>query len=372
MLLFTYGGKLEAWEESGLLDRELAYYEWMFAAGLQDVCLMTYGYGNIQQKIDERFIVLPKKWVKHELIYSFVAPFAQWKAFRQCDVMKTNQSQGAWVGWLVKLLMPRKKLIVRCGWVRTEEMMRRDEGRSGLNLRWHQMVELLAFALADMIIVVSEIDQDYIVSHYNITKEKITIIPNSIDTRKYHFNTKIQIYKNKKRILLIGRLVEMKNFQSVLKAVDKMEEISEVVIAGSGPYRETLEEIASNISTPVTFLSAIRNAQISEQLVRSDILVLPQYYASGMPKVLLEAMAAGVPVICSDIPTHRYLIEDGVNGVLCGVSVPSIQNSIKYVINITVVQYQEMINKARIDVEANHDMKHNAIKELALMNTLCA
>ncbi len=372
MLLFTYGGKLEAWEQYGLIDRELGYYEKMFDAGLQHVDLMTYGHGQTERKINDRFRVLPKKWVNHDLIYSLLAPFAYWGAFRQCDIMKTNQSQGAWVGWLVKAMMWSKKLVVRCGWVRTEEMMRKDEGRSGINLRWHKLVERAAFTFANAIIVVSEIDKDYIVQRYQVCKSKIAIIPNSVDISLYQFDPKYFPATKPKRVLLIGRLVEMKNFQSVLQAVDGLEEVSEVVIAGDGPYRSELEEIAAGIGANVRFLSAIPNQSIPDELQKSDIFILPQLYASGMPKVLLEAMAVGVPVICSDIPVHRHLVKDGVNGFLCSESADSIRQILSQVCSLEESQHRDIVTLARADVEASHDMKANAQRELALFQSLVA
>lgn len=370
LLLFTYGGRLENWEELGLIDRELAYYEKMFDAGLKHVDLMTYGHGKTKKRIDQRFRVLPKKWVKHELIYSFLAPFACWSAFKKCDIMKTNQSQGAWVGWLVKAMMWQKKLVVRCGWVRTKEMMQKDEGRSGLNLWWHQVVERLAFTFANAIIVVSKIDRDYICKHYGISKNKFTIIPNSIDISLYQYKEKEVSPALSKRILLIGRLVEMKNYQNLLKAADGLKEISEVVIAGDGPYRKELENIAESVNVDVRFLSAIPNHQIPMELEQADIFVLPQFYASGMPKVILEAMAVGTPVVCSDILVHRNLIENGGNGFLCGNTVDSIRRVLVQVCNMSDNQRKQLIRKARMDVEVSHDMAINAQRELALFDSL--
>lgn len=370
MLIFTYGGKLESWEKFGLLDRELAYYEKMFDAGLQQVDLMTYGHGKVNRKVDGRFRVLTKKWVNHDLIFSLLAPFANWHDFKQCDIMKTNQSQGAWVGWLVKAMMWNKKLVVRCGWVRTEEMMRKDEDRSGLNLWWHQLVERAAFKLSNAIIVVSEIDKAYIVNRYNIPKKKINIIANSVDTSQYNFSPNYRTISSPKRILLIGRLVEMKNFQSVIQAVDGLKEISEVVIAGDGPCRSELEEIAAGVDANIRFLSAIPNKQIPGELSQSDIFILPQFYASGMPKVMLEAMAIGVPVICSDIPVHRYLIKNGVNGFLCGDTSDSILQAIKRVATLNESQHNKLVGQARADVEKSHDMATNAEHEMELYQSL--
>lgn len=370
MLLFTYGGRLENWEELGLIDRELSYYEKMFDAGLKCVDLMTYGHGKTRCKIDKRFHVLPKKWVNHELIYSFLAPIAHWNAFKQCDIMKTNQSQGAWVGWLVKIIMWQKKLVVRCGWVRTEDMMRKDEGRSGLNLLWHQLVEYLAFKFADAIIVVSKIDRDYISQHYGIRLSKFTIIPNSIDTNLYQYMPKKVSACEPKRILLIGRLVEMKNYQNLIKAVDGLDNVLEVVIAGDGSYRQELEKIATTVNATVRFLSVIPNNQVPLQLSQSDIFVLPQLYASGMPKVILESMAVGVPVICSDIPVHRNLIENAKNGFLCGKTVDSIRQVLIQVCNMNSEQRDKLVNEARKAVEQFYDMSVNAKKELALFHSL--
>lgn len=373
LLLFTYGGSLEAWENHGLIDRELSYYEKMFDCGLESMTLMTYGHGVINGSIDSRFNVLPKKWFNHDLLYSFVAPIVHYRKFIQCDIMKTNQSQGAWVGWLAKVIMPGKKLVVRCGWVRTEEMMRKDECRSGFNLWWHQLVERAAFRFSDAIIVVSEIDKNYIVERYCIDKSKIVIIPNSVDTSLYRFNALSKDNKDnkdKKRILLIGRLVHMKNFQNVLKAVNNIQREIEVVIIGDGPYRPNLEKIAHVSNVEVSFMSTVANDEIPSEISKSDVIILPQLYASGMPKVILEAMAVGVPVICSNIPVHTNLINDGVNGLICDDNVESIKESILRLFDMNDNNIINLLNRARNDVEIMHDMKSNASSELELYKSL--
>ena len=89
-----------------------------------------------------------------------------------------------------------------------------------------------------------------------------------------------------------------------------------------------------------------------------------------MPKVILEAMAVGVPVICSNIPVHTNLINDGVNGLICDDNVESIKESILRLFDMNDNNIINLLNRARNDVEIMHDMKSNASSELELYKSL--
>jgi len=162
----------------------------------------------------------------------------------------------------------------------------------------------------------------------------------------------------------------MKNFQNVLKAVNNIQREIEVVIIGDGPYRPNLEKIAHVSNVEVSFMSTVANDEIPSEISKSDVIILPQLYASGMPKVILEAMAVGVPVICSNIPVHTNLINDGVNGLICDDNVESIKESILRLFDMNDNNIINLLNRARNDVEIMHDMKSNASSELELYKSL--
>jgi glycosyltransferase involved in cell wall biosynthesis len=86
-------------------------------------------------------------------------------------------------------------------------------------------------------------------------------------------------------------------------------------IAGSGPRRIELEALARELGVAdrVEFLGSV--SSIVPQLRWADVLVLPSY-VEGIPRIVMEAFAAGVPVIASDIPGTRELVENMRTGLL--------------------------------------------------------
>lgn len=67
----------------------------------------------------------------------------------------------------------------------------------------------------------------------------------------------------------------------------------------------------------ITFLG--ESDRVADVLADADCVVLPSYYREGLPRSLLEAASMAKPLIAADAPGSRDLVEDGVNGLLCGV-----------------------------------------------------
>lgn len=87
------------------------------------------------------------------------------------------------------------------------------------------------------------------------------------------------------------------------------------VICGDGPERDPLERQAASAGVPFQFRGWIGGAEKTEMLGRADMLVLPSRI-EGMPNVLLEAMAAGLPVVSTTVGCIPDLVADGVEGFL--------------------------------------------------------
>jgi glycosyltransferase involved in cell wall biosynthesis len=118
------------------------------------------------------------------------------------------------------------------------------------------------------------------------------------------------------RVLMVSRLAEGKGFDVLFDAVERINaEALSVFIAGDGPlFNELQSEIRSRGIDDCVFLLGYRD-DIPRVMVSSDMLVLPSY-REGTPLVILEAMAAGLPVIATDIAGIPEQIENGANGFL--------------------------------------------------------
>jgi len=128
------------------------------------------------------------------------------------------------------------------------------------------------------------------------------------------------------RLVTVGRLVEKKGIEYALAAVRKLTDEGMDVkydIVGDGPLRQDLEGRIElmNLSGRVSLLGSQGHAGVQECLARSHILLAPSVTArdgdqEGIPNVIREGMAVGLPVIGTIHSGIPELIEDGVSGYL--------------------------------------------------------
>lgn len=370
VLLFTYGMSLDVWRRQGLLDRELAYYRKLKACGIGDVTLVTYGAADRQPESDVApFHVAARPWFLGRALYSLLAPLLRRDVFGAAAIVKSNQSRGAWMGIVARAINPACRFIVRCGWVRTRETMQHD-GLGRLRILWAETVEWLTFSAADAIFVTSASDKQYVASRYGIAGERIHVMPNVVDTRQFAPRPQPRRSDRRLRVLLVGRFVEMKNFQGVIRAAAAFGGRIEIVLVGDGPYRADLERLAVEAHVPVTFRSFLPNSAIPDELAAADLFIMPQLYGSGMSKVLLEAMACGTLAMASDIRPHREVVQDGVNGVLCGLDPDAIRAAIERVLVLTDEERSRMVARARQDVLDHYSMDALASREVAIYRSM--
>lgn len=133
-------------------------------------------------------------------------------------------------------------------------------------------------------------------------------------------------------LLSVGELIPRKNHEvviralSVLKRLDKLNHI-EYVICGRGAYETDLRKLAEelDVADHVHFLG-YRN-DISEICNCADLFVFMSHQ-EGLPVALMEAMACGLPAVCSNIRGNTDLIEDGVTGLLANNTPEEVAQSI--------------------------------------------
>lgn len=122
--------------------------------------------------------------------------------------------------------------------------------------------------------------------------------------------------KERKHYLFIGRLERIKGIGLLLDAFAAMPD-KELVLAGTGSEAEAFAEEAKNRGlTNVRFAGFCGRERLNELLAESKAVIVSSQYYEPFGMIIIEAFAAGVPVLAGDIGGFSGIVEDGVNGLL--------------------------------------------------------
>lgn len=172
---------------------------------------------------------------------------------------------------------------------------------------------------ANLFVALTKQEQDSISS---ILRRDSVIIPNGVDFSRFYpdFSKRAHISQTY-NIIAIGMLLPYKGFQYLIEAmnivIQKLPQ-AHCTIIGSGPLKEAHKHHITNshLENAVTLDEKIPFEKVREYLQSSDVYVLSSVYAEGLPMVLLEAMACGLPIISTPISISPNLIEKWHNGIL--------------------------------------------------------
>jgi glycosyltransferase involved in cell wall biosynthesis len=121
-------------------------------------------------------------------------------------------------------------------------------------------------------------------------------------------------------VLGLGRLVEKKGFRDLVAAAARLDAV-QVAIVGDGDLGAALRQEAAAAGVAVQFPGALAREDVPAALAAADVVAVPSVVdaagnVDGLPNVLLEALAAGRPVVASRVAGIPDVVEDGVNGLL--------------------------------------------------------
>ena len=371
ILFFTRNVSLLDWLEKGLLDREKLIYEQHLQQGnLDRVYWITYGNrdakigknlestGQLHPKID----ILPMPRIfNHKVgrtVYSFIAPLLYYRLLKTIPIIKTNQIDGSWSGWITKFLC-RNSLIVRIGYLRTPS--EKTQLKSKIKFTLWRLIENTGFRISDVGIVTTKKQKENLLKRCGLPDAKILIIPNYVDTSSF---CDMQLTRSD-RIVYVGRLSKEKNLFNLLTALSKTD--YHLDLYGDGDLKNPLQSRAEKLGVKVQFKGAVPNSKLPSILNRYKYFILPSL-TEGMPKALLEAMACGCLCIGTDVPGISGIIKHGENGLLAAdVDSESIST-------ILSTLHQVDFNKLRCEgmktVHKNYSLKHVVDKEKALFQRL--
>ena len=144
----------------------------------------------------------------------------------------------------------------------------------------------------------------------------VEVIPSGIDLRRFGAGTRSAqlrastgVREGERMLLFVSRLAREKNVEMLIDAVAKCPEPVRLVIAGDGPEREALEDLAARTGAArrVTFLGAVERDRLPDLYASADAFVFPSV-TETQGLVLAEALAAGAFVLAADAPQNREVV----------------------------------------------------------------
>jgi glycosyltransferase involved in cell wall biosynthesis len=188
-------------------------------------------------------------------------------------------------------------------------------GWAGFLLRAYNPLVLGPVLRAAAVVVVPTEDFGSTVSaRYGVDPARIAVIANGVDD-SFIYTGQRRLH-TKPRLLFVGRLSIQKNLPLFLHALDGISEQFETTLVGDGELEGQLKCLAAELRLlNVRFHGRADGAELRNLYRNADVFVLPSQW-EGMPLVLLEALAMGLPIVATDITGNREVVVHGENGLL--------------------------------------------------------
>ncbi len=223
----------------------------------------------------------------------------------QCFLLHANLI-GRFAAWLARV--PR----VVCG-------IRVAERRSV----WRLWVDRLTQWLVDHNVCVSQGVAEFSIRTAGLHPNKVSVIPNAVDFERFASARPVSreslgLSPKSRLILFVGRLDPQKSPRLLLTVFERLSSQHsgwQLLFVGDGPLRGELEQFVTDQHLEGSVRFAGWRPDVPELLKTADCLVLPSLW-EGMPNIVLEAMAAGLPVVVSRVEGTDELIKFDETGLL--------------------------------------------------------
>lgn len=176
---------------------------------------------------------------------------------------------------------------------------------------------------ASFVATCTQANVDYLVGEIGVDPAKVVLTRHGTDLERF---ATIVRRPSGRRILAVGRLVPKKGFDLLVRAcaaLDRSGVDFECVIVGDGPERERLEALVAELGLAhrITLAPARPQSELVQQYAVADVFVLPCRITDdgdrdGVPNVVMEAMATGIPVVATAVSGLPEVVLDGVTGTL--------------------------------------------------------
>jgi phosphatidyl-myo-inositol alpha-mannosyltransferase len=172
----------------------------------------------------------------------------------------------------------------------------------------------------DVKVAVSPAAQVYAAEALGVAIGSFRVVPNGVDVARFAHAEPLEDLRDPERplLLFVGRLEPRKGLDVLVRAFLRIRAAvpkARLCVVGDGPQRARCQQmIPSSIRHDALFVGHVDEAEKARYFASADLFIAPNVGGESFGIVLLEAMAAGVPIVASDIPGFRSVMRDGRQG----------------------------------------------------------
>lgn len=308
----TAGNNVLNWYNNGSYSREIKLYKLLVNLGCEVVIfdyISVEGWQTAPKKLKDdlhksQISIIPlygRYDGESKLLRLIISLCTAFFYEHRVTHIKSNQTKGSWLGIILKLKNKNAKFLHRSGYSWSDFTLRNQN--SFLKFAATRFAEFLANIFSDEIHVASELDT----KRFLRTEVKKTIIvPNWVEIPD---NVRI---KKSQQFIFIGRLEPQKGIVELLNAWPRHQRLT---IVGRGSLQRKVNEVIASRGLKVEVIQNLEHCELMKLLRSSRCLVCWSEF-EGNPKVILESLFMGVPVIAKDAPGVREVIRLGNFGKL--------------------------------------------------------
>lgn len=228
------------------------------------------------------------------------------KALRP-QLLSTHSSKAGWLGRLAARSLGIPVVFTAHGWAFTE-------GVAQPQRTFYLWAERLVAPLADRIITVSHYDRQLAIRCGVGVPEQLITVHNGMPDVSPSLRARPEV--DPPRLVMVARFGAQKDHATLLRALRELRDLPwSLDFIGGGAGREAIERLArfEGLTERVRFLGP--RPDVAELLAQAQIFVLASHW-EGLPRSILEAMRAGLPVVASDVGGVREAVDHGKTGLL--------------------------------------------------------